>query len=953
MARQSSKSARRSRLTPLPTDQSPLKPAAPVWRGLTEAPETLLDTEATRAALNAAAGAATDRFGVRPAIVAVLRDAHAEGRAAIAASIAMAPRKAHRAIFDYAWLTDQIVTLTLDAMVRWLHPLVSPTASERICALAVGGYGRAEMAPFSDVDLLFITPYKQTPWGESLIESVLYCLWDLRLKVGHSVRTIDDCVRLGRSDVTIRTSLLEHRFLWGDRAVAERLHARLWTFFEETGADFVEQKLAERAERHVRQGSSRYLLEPNVKEGKGALRDLQALFWIGKYLNHVQHPRELVPAGVFTASEYRIFVKAEAFLWTTRVHLHLLTGRATEQLTFDTQVEIAATLGYRSTSGQRPVERFMQDYFTHAKHVGDLTRIFLADLEARHVTARPKLGDKLRTVLAFGRGRPGAGYQLKHGRLDTAAGDAFRKDPLNILRLFEEGLATDTPIHPDALRRVAANLDLIDDAVRDDPEANRIFLDLLLSHSNPDRALRLMNEVGVLGAFIPEFGRIVAMMQFNMYHYYTVDEHIIRTISTLSQIERRELTGDLPIASEILARGVDRRVLYVALLLHDIGKGSGRDHSTVGAEIAERICPRLGLDPEETELVVWLVQNHLLMSDVAQKRDLAEPRTVRDFAKAVKSPTRLKLLTVLTVCDIRGVGPGVWNNWKAVLLRGLYGETLDFLTGGSQAASRPQREAIAKEALGAALKDWNKADIKAECARHYAPYWLGFDTRTHVIFANLARRLAEAEPEIQIEIELDLERDATQACFAMSDHPGIFARLAGALAIVGANVVDARTYTTTDGIATAAFWIQDAAGKPYERARLTRLRNAVTRTLRGEIVAREALKEKDRIKKRERDFLVRTRVSFDNTGSDIYTIIEVETRDRPGLLYDLSRTLTANNISISSAIIATFGEQAVDVFYVKDLFGLKLHAEGKRATLESRLRAAIAPESVPGAGERR
>ncbi len=287
------------------------------------------------------------------------------------------------------------------------------------------------------------------------------------------------------------------------------------------------------------------------------------------------------------------------------------------------------------------------------------------------------------------------------------------------------------------------------------------------------------------------------------------------------------------------------------------------------------------------------------MSDVAQKRDLADPRTVRDFAAAVKSPTRLKLLTVLTVCDIRGVGPGVWNNWKAMLLRALYGETLEHLTGGSQSASRPDRAAAAREALAAALAGWPPEAIAAETARHYAPYWLGFDTRTHAIFAGLIQRLAAGE-EPAIHVELDFARDATQVCFAMSDHPGIFARLAGALALAGANVVDARTYTSSDGVATAAFWIQDKDGKPYESSRLARLRTSVARTLRGEIAAGRALRDKDRIKRRERDFFVPTRITFDNTGSDIYTIIEVETRDRPGLLYDLARTLTANNVSIAS-----------------------------------------------------
>jgi [protein-PII] uridylyltransferase len=420
-----------------------------------------------------------------------------------------------------------------------------------------------------------------------------------------------------------------------------------------------------------------------------------------------------------------------------------------------------------------------------------------------------------------------------------------------------------------------------------------------------------------------------------------VDEHTIRVVSTASRIERGELKEQTPVSTDILQRGVNRRVLYVALLLHDIGKGSGRDHSEFGAEIALTLCPRLGLDESETELVSWLVRHHLLMSDTAQKRDLTDPRTVRDFAQVVKSPTRLKLLTVLTVCDIRGVGPGVWNNWKASLLRALYGETLEYLTGGQKALGRPEREAAAKAALQRELDGWKKSEIRLECARHYPPYWLGFDSRTHVIFANLLRDLPG--DEAAIEIQMDEGRDATQACFAMADHPGIFARLTGALALVGANVVDARSYITTDGIATAAFWIQDAEGKPYERSRLSRLRNSVRRTLQGEILAGEALKEKDRIKPRERGFVVPTRISFDNTGSDIFTIIEVETLDRPGLLFDLTRTLRTNNVPISSLIVATYGKQAVDVFYVKDIFGLKIHSEAKQQALAARLEKAIGP----------
>jgi [protein-PII] uridylyltransferase len=681
------------------------------------------------------------------------------------------------------------------------------------------------------------------------------------------------------------------------------------------------------------------MVEPNVKEGKGGLRDLQSLFWIAKYLHQVEHPHELVRLGMFTQSEFDIFTEAETFLWTTRCHLHLVVGRVQEHLTFDTQVGVATALGYRDKGGRRAVEHFMQDYFRHATRVGELTRIFLTALEAQHVKRQPRMGELLTNAGRRLRTRISAGYTLDQGRLTVADPDIFLADPVNMLRVFEEGLRTRYLLHPDIMRLVTANLDHIDDDLRANPEANRIFLDMLLDHGNPERGLRRMNELGVLGAFIPEFQAIVAMMQFNMYHHFTVDEHTIQCISVLSQIEHGELVEDLPVASGILKRGVNRRVLYVALLLHDIGKGRERDHSELGAEIALTLCPRLGLDDAETETVQWLVRYHLLMSDVAQKRDLTDPRTVRDFANLVRSRTKLRLLTVLTVCDIRGVGPSTWNNWKAQLLRDLYHETHLALTNGLDTISQTRRTDEARDALIMVLKGWSKPKLTRELERHYDPYWQGLDTETHAIFAKL---LALPDTgKIRSDFKPDPDRDATRAIFALPDHPGIFARLAGALALVGAEVVDARTYTSSDGYATSVFWVQDVQGKPYERTRLKRLSAMVNKALKGEIVARDALKSRDKIKKRERDFIVPTEITFDNEGSEIYTIIEVDTRDRPGLLYDLTRTITANGIYIASAVIATYGVQAVDVFYVKDVVGLKIHSEHKRDALRRKLMDAI------------
>jgi len=896
------------------------------------------------AAIRAEMATITDLREARAAAVRHLAEARATGMAALADAFAARPREARLLVSSISWLTDGLVTTAFE-VARLLHPLPTPTEAERITILAVGGYGRAEMAPFSDVDLLFLTPWKITPWAESVIESMLYILWDLKLKVGHASRTVKDCLRLARDDVTIRTALLEHRFVAGYEPLATELGDRLWgELFRGTLPEFIEAKLAERAERHRRQGGQRYVLEPNVKEGKGGLRDLQTLYWIGKYLHRSPTAEGLVAAGLLTRDEYDTFTRAETFLWAVRCHLHFITARPTDVLSFDLQPEVAARMGYRDQGGRRDVEVFMQDYFRHATRVGELTRIFLTELEARHAKREASL------LGIFRRGkRVKSGYKLVQGRIDLRDPRDFLKSKLNLLRVFEEGLRTGYLLHPNVMRLVAANLEMIDDDMRADPEAQRIFLDLLLKHGNPERSLRRMNELGVLSAFIPEFEPIVAMMQFNLYHHYTVDEHIIQCISTLAQIERGELVEELPLSSSILKAGVNRRVLYVALLLHDIGKGRPEDHSILGAQIARRVAPRLGLTDEECETVEWLVRYHLLMSDMAQKRDIGDPRTVRDFAKAVKTRRRLDLLTVLTVCDIRGVGPGTWNNWKAMLIRQLYKLTAEALEAGLESLNRENREDEAKQALRARLAAWEARDLRHETARHYPPYWQALSTDTHAVFARLL--LGIGDDEIRIDLHPDDARDATRVCFALADHPGIFSRLAGALALVGANVRDARTYTTKDGYATPVFWVQDADGRPYEASRLPRLRQIIDKTLKGQVIAREALKDRDKVKKREREFRFPTHIMFDNDGSDIYTIIEVDTRDRPGLLYDLTRTLANNNISIVSAVIATYGAQAVDTFYVKDMFGLKLHQKAKQDSLERKLLQAVAEGAERAKGQ--
>ncbi len=843
---------------------------------------------------------------------------------------------AARALSD---LQDTVIQVLYDLATKHFYYAQNPTEAERIAVVATGGYGRAQLAPGSDVDLLFVRPYKETPWSESVIEFILYMLWDMGLKVGHATRSLAECVRLSKQDITIRTALLEARYLWGDEQLYKDLRERFWADVATgTGLDFVEQKLAERDERHMRQGESRYLVEPNIKEGKGGLRDLQTLYWIGKYLYHVDDAADLVKHNVFTHDEYKIFQKAEAFLWDVRCHLHDASGRAEERLSFDLQPEIARRLGFTGDNSQRAVEQFMRNYFLVAKDVGDLTRIFCAALEEQNRKKRPSIVNMLPGFL-----KPRTGVEdffVENGRLNARA-SAFKRDPVNLIRIFHVADAKHVDVHPAALRTITRSLDLITDDVRQDPEANRMFLEVLTSRHNPEWALRMMNEAGVFGKFVPEFGRVVALMQFNMYHHYTVDEHLIRAVGNVAAIERGEHKKDHPLSTEIIKRIKSREALYCAILLHDIAKGLPGDHSDVGAAIAESLCPRLGLSANDTASVSWLVRNHLIMSDVAQKRDIADPKTVRDFVEAVQSPEMLRLLLVLTVADIRAVGPGVWNGWKGQLLRELYYEAETVMSGGDSTPARSARINEAKEELTARLKDWPAEERARARERHYDAYWLAFDTDTHERHAKLIRAADERHDLLALSAESNAFRAISDIVIYTPDHPGLFYKLAGAIAVAGGSIVDAKAFTTSDGFALDVFSVQDRDGGPFGDApRIERLRQSIEKTLAGELLPR-AVFAKRAPKKRTSAFQVRPRVDFDNEASATATVIEVEGLDRPGLLYDVTHALFDAGLSISSSMVATYGERAIDVFYVRDGFGHKITHPDRLASTKAKLVAAL------------
>jgi [protein-PII] uridylyltransferase len=838
-------------------------------------------------------------------------------------------------------LMDGIVTALFDLADRRVFNAANPTTGERVALAAIGGYGRGTLAPYSDIDLLVLVPYKRTARAEQIVEFLLYALWDLGLKVGQAVRSPDDCIRLAKSDTLIRTSMMERRFLAGEQALYANFD---WRFAKTIEASdrrgFVEAKLAERDQRHRRVGDSRYMLEPNIKEGKGGFRDLQTLSWIANALYGVRDIPQFIPLGLLRPEEAARFTKAEAFLWTARCHLHWLTRRAEERLTFDVQIEIARRLGYTDHVGTAAVERFMKHYFLVARDVGNLTRIFCAAYES------DSLGSPLAWLSRAHRTRID-GFSLEGSRLNIVDDDQFATDPVAMIRLFAAAQRSGFDIHPNALRALTRNLRRIGPELRENPEANRLFLECILTGpGDREVSLRRMNDAGVLGRFIPDFGRVIAQMQFDMYHFYTVDEHTLNAIGILNQIENGEAVEQFPLASEIIAQIASRRALGLAVMVHDIGKGRGGNHSEIGGGIAERLGPRLGLTAEETETAAWLVRWHLAMSGVTTRRDLEDPRTVADFAELVQSPERLKALTVLTAVDISAVGPGRWNNWKAGLVEDLYHRTAEFLGGAVGASGGAERVIEIKAQTKELLADWNESEFTHFSDLGARAYWLAFDAATHARHARLVRAAERDNQALAIETRVDLQRDATEVTIHTADHAGLFAALAGAFAMSGLSIVDAKIFTLSNSMALDVFWAQDASGEPISASKRARLLVMIERTLAGQPPPPDQLARlKARAPERVRPFKVTPRVLIDNEASSTHTIIEINGRDRPGLLHEVTLALTKLNLQIANSKISTYGHKVIDVFYVKDVFGMKITDAPKQRRIHKALLSVL--EDIP------
>ena len=820
--------------------------------------------------------------------------------------------------------------------------------SGRLAIAATGGYGRGVLAPFSDIDLLFLTDGRPTAQVQRVVEFMLYFLWDLGLKVGHATRSKADCLTEARGDHTVRTSLLDARRVTGDAALFIDFAATFRTACTEAGAaSYIAAKQAERAARHRRYGDSAFVVEPNIKEGRGGLRDLQTLYWIARYIFGTTSMAELAdpagPAGgIITPSEARLALRSWNFLWALRFHLHYVAGRAEERLTFDLQPVVGARMGYTRRSRQDGVERFMRHYFLTAREVIRLTRVLEPAL-VRAALGPPATAGRAEPAVAA------AGFMLADGQLLPVKGREFHQEPIQMLRILQVARDRDLKLHPLAVRGMIRNERRAQD-LRDNPEAAALFLDLLCgrdaAHNRADGArwLAILNETGLLGRFLPDWARVVGQMQFDTYHVFTVDEHTIEAVRVLNTLERGELAEIAPVASGLVDHLQSRRALYVAMLLHDIAKGRGGDHSELGAEVAQVVGPTLGLSAEETEMVSWLVLHHLLLSQTAFKRDIDDPKTILDLVETIQSPERLRLLLVLTVADMRAVSPKVWNGWKATLLRDLYARVGEVLAGGLSTTERDVRVSRARQAAALLLPGWSADDLEKYLALGYPGYWLSFDPESHARHARLIRQAEQRGAPLTVETQPLPDRAVTEVTVYAADHAGLFSRIAGALAVAGASIVDARIHTLTNGMALDTFWIQDAARNVIDApAKLARLSVLIEQSLSGRLRLSTEIRKMSQtlLGARLRAMHVPPRVVIDNHASNTHTVLEVNGRDRPGLLHDVTAAISDQGLQIASAHVTTYGQRAVDVFYVKDVFGLKVENERRLAQLRDALLDAL------------
>lgn len=820
---------------------------------------------------------------------------------------------------------------------------------QRIAVIARGGYGRAELNPYSDIDLLFLHDYKRGPYAEIVTELMLHALWDAGLTVGYSVRSARECVKMAGEDLKEKTALLDARYLAGDHGLYEEFDKLLTAeVLNRNQQKFFQAKLEESRERHARYGDSVYLLEPQLKDGEGGLRDLHTALWLAKVKYKIHSIEELVQRAIITEAELGEVLEARDFLLRVRNSLHFLTRRHFDQLTFEFQERIAPILGFKAERGQTASSLLMRAYYQHASTILRFSEGLIARVVEGPV-GRFGLRGFARKI------RPGV--VIQQNLIGIADTELFRNDPVNLVTIYSDCQAHGVELSGKAYQVIRDNLALIGHSIRRNPRTGAALMAILGATSRVAETLEAMHRSGVLGAIIPEFGNLYARVLHDLYHIYTVDRHSLVAIRELERLRAGGFKGTIALLTEV-AREIDfLPLIFLALLLHDIGKGHGHDHHERGAMLTAGVCRRLGLDRDQTDMVVFLVRNHLLMSQVAQKGDLEDESIIADFARKVGSIDRLKALYLLTFADMRAVAPSVYTNWRDMLLSQLYMKALKLLEHGHRETIEPARRLAVV-----------KAEVKERLAQ------AGADPREVESFLDeMPARYFFTVPQADIPLHFDLirslgdntlitrhrhfpELEFSEFMVVTRDRPGLFSMIAGALTANNLNILYARITTRANGVALDMFRVshQGPSGLiALDDDRWLRVEHDLERVIKGEQDIAELVASAHHVRIARGKFVRRvpTEVTLDNRTSGQYTVLDVFTQDRVGLLFAITHTLFTLGLQIHLARISTNADQALDVFYVTDRKGHKITDPKRIREIRDKLVSCLeeAPTESPSA----
>lgn len=840
---------------------------------------------------------------------------------------------------DNGWTAAARLANWMDVLVAQVFEQIQTANPESrktpIALIGLGGYGRGQLAPHSDIDLLFLTQNPISDDSAKAVEALLYVLWDAGFKVGQAVRSMRQCMTEANEDVRTLTSMLEKRLITGDVALASRLDDKIMSMIRGARSrKFTDEKMEERRARYRQPGNSRYALEPHVKEGIGGLRDLHTVYWIAQARFGESGPSLLQEKGLLTAGQAERMRTAETFFWTVRFHLHLLTDRCEDRLTFDLQLDVAKALGYSRRAGRAGVERFMTRYYKMTRDVGALSYFVLAsvldDVQAEGSLTLPNFLIPRTEV---------EGFQVLNNRLRVARAKHFDEQPIDLIRIFKVAHDEGMEIHPKTLQIIMQKARLVSlNNLHESADANAIFLDILCHQRNPLELLRLMNDTSVLGYLLPEFGAVVGMMQFNRYHHYTVDEHTLRAVGIMHRIGDDEGDEGMGRATAVFGDIVQTRALYVAMLLHDLMKGRDQPHELLGAEMAKTMCPRMGLSESETSFVSWLIREHLAMSAIAFQRDIDDPEVAKEFAARAGSLERLRALFVLTVADIRAVGPDVWNGWKASLLGQLFVGASDTLALGSDSPREIDRSRECQEAVADRVEPHIRSHF--DLLRSVAPrsYWVAYDPDTILCHLALIAETEGAGEKIGVSFRQHEDQGWTEVFVYVLDHAGMFAGIAGAVGVCGHDIDGAKAHTLGNSMVVDTFAVSTHKGEALDRAQTERLRETIERVVTGQLPLGPEIEK--RLKRRSQRIQVLDpdhAIVVNNKASDRFTLLEVSGPNRPGELYRISRALGADGLAIHSAKISSYGQRYVDVFYLRDGLGGKIESEDRLNRVKTRV----------------